>query len=231
MALVIRTLYNNRNWKSACIKPGEDTGCEMCFISQVNIRSPQRNDEICSGNCWERYICRDYKWGCTPKGRTFAQAYKGMKVFLVYKHFMGGYTIWATTTVKSIDYTPMQSKNDFEDGFAFIHFESFEPLPRDKWVSDLSDQHIVGALWRQGRFRYIGKEREQYLEQLIECETGIVTGKERLIEEPDKLENVNTKLMKSVVNRLAVIAQHEGRTTEELIREAVAEWLTSRQNQ
>jgi len=123
----------------------------------------------------------------------------------------------------------MKSENDFEDGFAFIHFEPFEPLPRENWVSNLSEDQLVGALWRQGRFRYISKGREQYLEQLINGSNAFKGVEFRPIEQPDKLEVVNAKLMTSVVTRLTTIAQYEGRTTEEIIREAVAEWLRRRE--
>ena len=230
MGLVIRCMFNNQDWKDACIKPGEDWECEMCFLSPVNIRPPKKDDEVCSGHCWERYICRKYRWGCTPQGRTFAQAYKGMKVFFVYKHFMGNYTIWATTKVINVDDHPMQTGVEDEDGFVFIHFEPFDPLPREKWVPELSDQQLVGELWRQGRFRYIDKEREQYLEQLIE-RTGVdeISTVKSLLE-PSRSSVISIELMPNIRKRLDQVAKHEGRTIEEIIREATAEWLRSRES-
>lgn len=230
MGIVIRTMYSNQNWQARCIKPGEDPKC-TCFTSQVNIDSPKKEDEVCSGNCWEKDIRVNYRWGCTPKGRTFARAYKGMEVFFVYKPFMGNYTLWGTTKVKDVDACPVQSGKTFEDGYAFIHFESFEPLPRDKWVAGLSDKQLVGEVWRQGRFRYINREQEQYLEQLIQGE-GISEGAlNQPTVVPKKMDTMNFELMPSIRNSLDKIALEEGRTTEEIIREAIAEWLRSRKIQ
>ncbi len=229
MGIVIRTMYNNQNWQAPCIKPGEDPEC-TCFTSQVNIKAPKEEDEVCSGNCWERYIRVDHRWGCTPQGRTFAQAYKGMKVFFVYKHLMGDYTIWGTTKVKDVDLFPMKSGKDYEAGFAFIHFEPFEPLPRDKWVLGLFDKQLVGEIWRQGRFRYIDREREQYLDRLIEGQ-GI---SEAAIKQPisvikNSMDVISIEIAAGIRKRLENVALNEGRTIEETIREAIAEWLRVRE--
>jgi hypothetical protein len=229
MGLVIRCMYNNQGWKAACLEPGEDWECKMCFVSLVNIRPPKEDDKVCSGYCWERYICQKYRWGCTPKGRTFAQAHKGMEVFFVYKHLLADdYTIWATTKVTDVDTSPMQTGKDFEDGYAFIHFEPFDQLPRAQWVSGLTAQQLVGNEWRQGRFRYIGKDREQYLEQLIQ---GKRAGENAIAQspiEPNKSSITGVELMPNIRKRLDQIAQNEGRTIEEIIREAIAEWLRAR---
>lgn len=229
MGIVIRCLYNNQDWKDACIRPGDDWECKMCFSSPVNIRPPKKDDEVCSGHCWERYLCIKYRWGCTPQGRTFAQAHKGMKVFLVYKHFMGDYTVWATTKVSDVDLEPMQTGVEDEDGFAFIHFEPFSPLPREQWAGNLSDRMLVDAEWRQGRFRYIDKEREDFLERLIKGEEIIERGLIRSLE-PTKDNVINIELMPNIRKRLDQVAQNEGRTVEEILREATAEWLRSRES-
>lgn len=226
MGLVIRCMYNNRGWKAPCVKPGKDPECELCFVSLVDIRPPKRDDEICSGHCWERYICTNYRWGCYPKGNTFARAYKGMKVFFVYKHLMRGYTIWGTTRVVSIDSEPMQTGKDFEDGYKFIHFEHFEQLPTDKWAPGLSDKQLVGADWRQGRFRYIDRDRELYLEKLIKGERPEVTqGATTTLSGTSVL---NIEIMPHINDQLEKIAHQEGRQKDEIIREAIAEWLKGR---
>jgi len=229
MGLVIRCLFNNQHWKDACIKPGDDWECKLCFTSPVNIKSPKANDEVCSGDCWERYLCRNYRWGCTPQGRTFAQAHKGMRVFFAYKHFMGDYTIWATTKVKEIDSSPMHTRIDGEEGFAFIHFEPFEPLPREKWVSDLSDQKLVGEMWRQGRFRYIDKDKEKYFDQLIQGVVKIEDASNSILGNPSKDNLVSFELKPNIKKRIDQYAQQEGRTIEEILRESIAEWLRVRE--
>jgi len=223
MGIVIRTLFNNQDWKAACVKPGDDPACLPCFTSQVNIKPPKQGDEVCSGDCWEQDICTKYRWGCTPQGRTFSQAYKGMKVFLVHKQFMGGYTIWGTTKVAAIDVTPIHNGVEGEDGYAFIHFDRFDPLPRERQVAGLSDKAIVGEMWRQGRFRYIDNEREQYLEQLISGENFSA-----LLTESEKFELLTVRLRPAVIKRIGQMAQMEGRTIEEIVREAIAEWLRTR---
>lgn len=181
-AIVIRCMYNNQGWSDACIKPGEDPECALCFYSPVQIEPPKRDDKTCSGNCWERHVCTDFKWGCYPKGNTFARAYKGMKVFLVYKHEAGDYSIWGTTTVVDIDSVPMKTGKNYEDGYKFIHFEPFNQLQEDKWVSGLSANQLVGADWRQGRFRYIDKEKELYLENLIKGNTSVSDIRDEIVQ-------------------------------------------------
>ena len=228
MGIVIRTLYNNNNWSGPCDKPGDDPSCIPCFTSDVNIRPPKRDDVICSGHCWEQHLCTDYRWGCTPQGRTFAQAYKGMKVFLAHKRFMGGYTIWATTTVKSVDYTPMHTGIDGEDGFAFINFEPFSPLPTEKQATGLSDVDIVGTIWRQGRFRYINNSREAYLEKLMNQEEVSESVPNLVMEESKLYDNISIPLNRLIIKRVEEKALSEGRTKEEIIREAIAEWLRMR---
>ncbi len=227
--IVIRCMYNNQGWKALCVKPGEDLECERCFVPLVNIRPPKRDDKICSGNCWGRYICTDFKWGCYPKGNTFAQAYKGMKVFFVYKNLAGDYTIWGTTRVVNIDSEPMQTGKDFEDGYKFIHFEPFEQLPKDEWVSGLSDKHLVGAEWRRGRFRYIDRERELELEKLIKGETPEITQGGTITIPPSDTSVLNIEIMPHINEKLEKIAHQEGRQKDEIIREAIAEWLKSRE--
>jgi len=227
--IVIRCMYNNQGWKAPCIKLGEDPECEPCFYPLVQIRPPKRDDKICSGHCWERYICTDYRWGCYPKGNTFARAYKGMKVFFVYKHFAGDYTIWGTTRVVSIDSEPMQTSKDFEDGFKFIHFEPFEQLPKEEWVSGLSDKQLVGAEWRQGRFRYIDREQELHLEKLIKGETSEITQGGAITTPPSGTSILNIEVSPHINERLEKIARQEGRQKDEIIREAIAEWLKERE--
>lgn len=231
MGLVIRCMYNNNDWKDACFKPGEDPKCELCFYPRVQIRPPNRDDkEKCSGECWERYICTKFRWGCTPQGNTFARAYVGMKVFFVFKQLSGNYTIWGTTKVVSIDREPVRTGKDFEDNFAFIHFEPFKPLPKENWVEGLSAKELVGKEWLQGRFRYIDEEKERYLERLIRGETPEMTqGSTIMTSLSDSMTVLNIPMTVHINKRLDEIAQQEGRGKDEIIREAVAEWLKGRE--
>lgn len=230
MGIVIRTLYNNQNWQAPCRTPGKDELCWYCFYGILQIQSPKKDDFICSGHCWEQHLRNDYKWGCTPKGRAFGyQAYRGVTVFLVFKQPDGNYTIWAKTTASEVDIEPMKDGKDYEKGFAFIHFNPFEPLPRDKWVRNITDVKLVGAKWLQGRHRYIDTEREAKLEQLIE---GIVSEKEAeslVTAELLTTTTLNVNVAPNVYKKLKDIADKEGRQIDEIIREAIAEWLRGRE--
>ena len=233
MAIVIRVAYNNKDWKDACDTPGKDNLCWYCFEGILQIKPPKKDDIQCSGDCWERRLCKDYKWGCTPKGRVYgSDAYPGVSVFLVFKQPDGNYTIWGKTTVSTVDTEPMKSENNFEDGFAFIHFNPFEPLPRDKWVADLSDVQLVGARWLQGRHRYIDTNREKHLNQLIEVGKSEASIQIPAVVKPgpDDIEGVDVTItiMPNIYKKLEEIAAEEGRNIYELVREAIAVWIRNR---
>ena len=226
MGILIRTLYNNQGWEGLCNSPSKDRSCSLCFEPNVNIRPPSPSDEICTGNCWERNLCIKYRWGCTPQGRAFGKrAYIGMKAFFVYKQSDGNYTLWGKTTVQNIDDKVLEDGEDDERGFAFIHFTPFEPLPKDKWVHNLTAYELVGEEWRQGRYRYIDGKREAYLEQLIEG-----TLAERPIEPSHSGDlTLSIKIMPNIEEKLEEIASKEGRQKDEIVREAIAEWLKGRE--
>ena len=169
MAIVIRTAYNNKDWRGPCDTPGKDPLCFYCFKGLLAINKPKSDDIACSGGCWEQHICVDHKWGAPPRGRKFGpNAYPGATVFLVFKQPDDNYTIWGKTVISSVDKEVMRSARDYENGFSFIHFDAFDPLPRDKWVTDISDEQLVEARWMMGRHRYINVNQEKYLNRLLE---------------------------------------------------------------
>lgn len=230
MAIVIRVAYNNKDWKGPCDTPWKDNLCWYCFEGQLQIKAPQVNDVVCSGDCWEKRLCTEYRWGCTPKGRVYgSDAYKGAKVFFVYKQRNGNYTIWGRAQVSSVDDKLMQSSNEFENGYSYIHFEQFEPLSQNKWVKDIPDTKLVGARWLQGRHRYINIEREQFLDGLID---GLPIEKIANVVEPKGNEDgsidVTVKLMLRIYRKIEKIALEEGRSKDEVFREAIAEWVKNR---
>lgn len=231
MGIIIRTLYNNQSWQAPCDNPYKDTGCGFCLMPNVAIKPPSINDEICTGKCWEQSLCIKYRWGCTPRGTTFGgRAHIGMKAFFVYKQLDGNYTLWGKTTVQSIDKKIIEEGDEIiEKGFAFINFSPFEALPKDKWVRDLTAQQLVGKKWLMGRHRYIDTGRENYLEQLIERITT-----ERRAEGPIITPSLNNssliiKLKPNILEKLEEIAYKEGREKDEIVREAIAEWLKGRE--
>lgn len=230
MGIVIRTLYNNQGWEAPCNSPSNDMNCKFCFKPNVAIKPPKYYDEVCSGNCWERNICVKYHWGCPPPGRAFGgRAYIGMKAFFVYKQLDGNYTLWAKATVQSIDDEPLKEGEEDEKGFAFMHFSPFKPLPKDKWVRDLTAQELVGKEWRQGRHRYIDGKREAYLEQLIERTMAERPAGVRTSSLANSDATLNVKIARSIEEKLEEMATKEGRQKDEIIREAIAEWLKGRE--
>ena len=236
MSMVIRTLYNNKSWEDRCTAPYKDVECASCF--KINpftnermfmIKQPNRTDEECSGDCWERSICTEYRWGCTPKGKTFGKrAYPGMKVFFVYGQPDGNYTLWGKTTIQSIDDRVLEQGEDFGEGYAYIHLTPFQPLPKEQWVRNLTDHRLVGEKWLMGRYRYLNASQESFLEDLI---GGAKV--ERQVESPPVTPYPHTLSLKVSLtshmdNKLTKIAHDEGRQKEEIIREAIAEWIRQR---
>lgn len=229
MPMVIRTLYNNQGWKAPCRQPGKDANCWLCFEDNVNIEPPEPSDEECSGGCWERDICSRFRWGRNPQGRRFGKrARPGEKVFFVFKQPDGKYTIWGKSIVSSVDAEPLKQGEKGEVGYAFVHFEPFEPLPRDKWVRNLSDVELVGERWLMGRYRYIDSEKEDYLEQSIAGLSPKIKAEAPAFVNPVDAVNLSITLMPNIRRQVEAIASSEGRQVDDIIRQAIAEWLRQR---
>lgn len=229
MGMVIRTLYNNSGWSEACIEPYEDSYCMECIHERERlnqglqpkrqIQPPLLDDKQCSGECWERSICTKYRWGCTPKGRRFRYAFKGDKVYLAFILPKGLYRIWGVTKVKSIDFEPMSISNGWgTQQYVFVHFEPFSSLPQEKWGPPLEATQLVGTEWRTGGFRYISVEQESYLDSLLE-------GKQPDIQPPIDEVSVTIKVKAHIYSKLDSIASDQGRSIEDLIRQAIAEFI------
>lgn len=230
MGIVIRVLYNNQSWSAPCNKPGSDGHCWQCLEkSSLGITGPSKEDEICHGTCWEQYLCVKYRWGCNPRGRVFGKrAYPGQKVFFIFQQPDKNYTLWGKAIVSGADDKPAESEGDGDDGYAFIHFNSFTPLPRDKWISNLSDTRLVGKKWLMGRYRFIDNERETYIENLIE---GLIPEKQPASTDITQLANntvLNLSLAPNIYQKLDAIANDEGRKLDDVVKEAIAEWLKTR---
>jgi hypothetical protein len=232
VAIVIRVAWNNMEWKAACDAPGKDPFCWYCFRGVLQIDQPKKDDFICTGECWERRLCKEFKWGCTAKGKVYGgDAYPGVSAFLIYKQPDDNYTIWGRTVVSTVDTQPMKSTYKYEDGYAFIHFKPFEPLPQDKRVKNLSDVELVGKRWLQGRHRYIDNDQAVYLDQLIDGQVRVKSIKTIF----DKVNFNNTdeialgtSIAPNIYKKLEEIATNEGRGINELVREAIAKWLKTK---
>jgi len=151
-------------------------------------------------------------------------------VFFVFRQPGNRYTLWAATTIDAVNVPPIRRLTDHEAEYRFwIRFSPFKPLPEDKWVKDLRDIDLVGEQWRQGMYRFIDPAKEAELERLIK---GGVSEKP-LGSSPGILpvrgNAVSVSLAPSVYDRLQRAARYEGRELEDIIKEAVAEWLRSRE--
>ncbi len=228
-ALVIRTVYNNQDWAAPCKTPGKDKNCKLCFEKKVQITPPSPEGEICTtDNCWERNLCVQYRWGRTPKGQKFGgRAQEGVRAFFVYRQLDGKYTLWGVSAINAVDDKTTEVGSDDEKGYAFVHFNPFKPLPREKWVKDLTDRQLVGKKWGQGSFRYVDSGQEAYLEQLIEG----ISPSEAQSKAEDSLRSsvLSISIMPSIQEKLQQKAISEGRQVDEVVREAIAEWLKDRE--
>lgn len=231
MGIVIRTLYNNQAWKQPCVKPFADHFCFECLKDYVSlsIKPPSKDDEVCSGRCWEQNICSGYRWGCTPSGRRFGKrAFPGMKAYFVYKQPDGKYTIWGTSVVRSIESVFKKSSIDDKE-YQFMNLQPFDQLPQRNWARNMTDKQLVGEEWRQGRYRFIDSEQESYLDQLIKNADSIpgqLTSPKTL-----ELGKGQYTLAPSIEKKLDSIAIQEGRAKDDLVKEAIAEWLNKRESE
>jgi hypothetical protein len=125
----------------------------------------------------------------------------------------------------------MTTGKNYEKGFAFVHFEHFEALPRDKWVTGLSDVQLVGARWLQSRHRYVDSNKEKYLDQLIAGQAlpqVAVTIGTKIAGRKAGQMTIETAVTSIIFKRLEEIASVEGRTVDELLRQAIAEFIRNR---
>jgi hypothetical protein len=232
MGIIIRVLYNNKNWESACSRPGMDSLCQKCFAeTNIDIRRPSKDDEACTGLCWERDICTNYEWGCTPKGKKFGRrAYEGVKVFLVFQQPDHKYTLWGVTKINAVNVPPKRKLIDHETDYKqWMSFVPFKPLRRNQWVKNLRDIDLVNEQWRQGRHRFISVEKEAELDRRIE---GMPPQAPSLGSVAPSLVNIDktftVTFAPNIRDSLTEVSNAEGRQPEEIIKEAIAEWLRAR---
>jgi len=155
-----------------------------------------------------------------------------MKVFFVFKQPDSKYyTLWGRTTIDSVNVPPIGNKAEsVEKGYTqYVRFSPFQPLPSEKWVENLTDSDLTGDKpWLMGRYRYITAEKEAYLESIIE---GFVPeksdqGSEVALTRGDVVLTV--VITSTMSGRLESAATEEGRRVDEVVREAIAEWLIGR---
>jgi len=232
MDIVIRVLYNNMNWKSACVRPGLDSLCQKCFAeTNIDIKRPSKNDEVCNGLCWEQDICINYEWGCTPKGKEFGKrAEEGAKVYFVFQQPNNKYTLWGVTTVKKVNVPPKRNLIEHEIGYdKWLELAPFEPLPTDKWVRDLKDIDLVNEQWKMGRFRFISPEKVAELDGRLEGKSPESQNYGQPAASPtNKEQTLTITFAPNIYDNLLEVSYTEGRQIVDIIKQAVAEWLRAR---
>ena len=231
--MVIRLLYNNQGWKAPCTNPGIDPLCHKCFAEgNLDIRGPSKDDEVCSGICWERDLCTDYEWGCTPKGRKFNQkrTKEGAEVFFVFQQPDNKYTLWGSSKVTDVNVPPIKElPPPWREYKYFMRFVPFEPMPRDKWVKDLTDLDLVDEVWKMGRYRFISPEKKTELMGLIE---GTIS-KDQVVSKPvipvPTTDNkaVSVVFSGNIYKKLAEAGKAEGRQVDEIVASLLVIFVVS----
>lgn len=233
MGIIIRTAFNNQGWAGPCKNPSNDPRCYQCIEGRVYVNGgkPITVDDngFCKGEiqdgepwCWEQTLCTKYFWG-NAIGKWGPRAYPGEKVYLVFRELSGLYTLWGRTKVDWIDNNTKPCPN--------LYLEPFKPLSDDKRVRGLSAIYLTGRKWGQGTFRYIGGEREAILDSHIEGKPPIPNSQEGLKNSSSVAHymTVPLRLKVNITERLKRIAESEGREIEDIVREAIAEWIKGRE--
>jgi hypothetical protein len=235
MGIVIRTVFNNQGWAGPCKDPYNDPRCHGCIDGKVNVnnRKPIRVDGngFCEGDiqhgelwCWEQTLCTEKSFWGNPQGKWGHRAYPGEKIYLVYTEPNGSYTLWGKTEVDRVNNSATPAPE--------LHLKPFKPLPNNKRVRGLSAVILVGKKWGQGSFRYIDADREAFLDASIggnQPKSSSAEGSMNFSSVAGYV-SLTLHLKANVLERLGKIAGTEGREKEDIIREAIAEWLKGRES-
>lgn len=220
MGIVIRVAYSNGGggWNGPCLHPLADRSAfEQCIKQRVDVGEVREDENgYCVSSCWEKNLVRERLWH-NVLGDWGFRAHPGTSVFFVFRQPNRLFCLWGKTKVKNT--------NGKE-----IIFEHFQPLPDAQRVRDLTAHDLVGKDWKQGFYRYISSLQEERLERLMEG------GQEQSDEyrQPDPVGNAPTHLRiefkSNIAFRLQRMASEQGREVEDVVREAVAEWLKGRES-
>jgi len=135
------------------------------------------------------------------------------------------YTLWGFSKVTAVNVSPKRPLSGHEISYDYwLNFAPFQPLSEQKWVKNLTDINLTGEEWRQGGFRYLSEKKEHELLARIDGtystseipEIAIKSEKESVLALP--IPNLLLKKLKDA-------AQTDGRSIEDISRQAIAEWL------
>ena len=238
-ALVLRTLYNNRGWKDKCVSPFNDPLCWRCQDARKKIAqgksidlvfTPPNVDDVggkeCSGKCWEQKFAKDnnFKWGSKKQYGVRS----GERVFLVFEKKNHNtkkieYRIWGSTIVSQVN---IEQQADPTSNYKYwLRLKEFEALPPEKWSQPLSDIELIGSQWKQGAYRYIYDEAQvAFLEKLVSgAPMKEVGNKSNFVSLAVKTKD--ELLSPNIEQKVQEIAKSQGRTRDDIIKQAVFEWL------
>jgi hypothetical protein len=221
MALVLRVAYNDQGWRAPCRNLRGNSLHYQCEQGRVNVGFGEDVSGACKATCWEKDLCTKYEWH-SILGNWGLRAAPGEKVYFVFRQRDGLYTIWGRSEI---------DRTNGKD----IFFLPFSALPETSWVKNLKDTDLVGKRWLQGFYRYISNGLEAYVEGLLggKPPTDTISLPSRpeppaQIKRESGFTTKNISLKNQKVNELEKIAQEEGREVDDLIREAVGEWIRGR---
>lgn len=149
--MVIRTSFNNQDWKKRCKNVDEDERLFKCRDQIVDAGYEAGNDGICKAQCWESSLCTQFCWICL-QGNFNKDRAKG-EVFFVYTDLNGSLILWAKSSIAK----PSGDK---------LFFKPFSPLPRRLWTK-WDSERLVGHTWGNGTFRYITPDQAMKLNEAI----------------------------------------------------------------
>lgn len=152
MGMIIKVAYNNQNWTGRCRNTANNVRFYKCQEGAYAVGYKTDKNGNCLGEeCWESTLCTKYFWGCNIG--KFDKRAEG-KVFFVFPDISGFLVLWGKSEVERAEGNK-------------IYFKEFKAMPREKWVTNLTAEDILGKAWKQPPFRYLSSSQEDYLEGRI----------------------------------------------------------------
>ena len=159
MAIIIRTAFNNQNWKGQCQNADRDRRLFQCYESVIDTGYKVAQTGQCAAKCWEQNLCSEYLWHSTTG--DFGERATGSAYF-VYRDVDQTLVLWGKSEIKTVDGNSLT-------------LNKFKPLSENEQVRGLTYQYLetVGVpRWGSGTFRYIPDETAEILDSMISESNG-----------------------------------------------------------
>ncbi|MBF0377813.1 MAG: HNH endonuclease [Desulfamplus sp.] len=155
MAIIIRTVFNNQDWRNACQNANHDRRLYQCHERRVNTDFKILETRQCSSaECWEQHLCKNYSW-YNSKG-DFGERATG-KAYFIYPDTDKKLVLWGKSEIKSVENN-------------ILNFQPFKPLPKNRQISGLTYKELqaIGVPeWGSRNYRYISDETANILDTVI----------------------------------------------------------------